>query len=503
MWAAGGKGAVLHVRPQRRAEHLVGVEPRRPGRRRGQGDRSPRSRTAACCGRRSPRTAGRSSSSATSGSGRSTPRADRRTRCRSRCAARRPRPASSIARSPISSRSSRCRRTARRSRSSVHGEVFSASAKDGGDAARVTQTAARGGRDRLGAEQPAARLRVATASGGDASVRLRLRHRQGDAAHQRRRARRRAALLAGRQVDRVRARLEGAARRSIRRRRKRSCWRPASFDAPPFADSRDFAWSPDSRLGRVSLSAGAKAFQNVHVVAGRRRRERAPVSFLANANAGSLSWSPDGTYLTFATSQRTEPGDVDARSICCRARRSSARISSAICSARSSRRRRRRPTPPAAPAAARRCRVRRTAATRARGDRLRRHPPPRRARCRSASTSRAQEISPDGKWLLLTASAAGQQNLYVFPLDELSKEPAVARQLTSTPGAKRSAQFTADSKEVYYLDRGRRLQRHAREARAAGDRRRPPSSTSTSRARSSTCSTRRGPTCATSSSTRR
>ena len=53
-----------------------------------------------------------------------------------------------------------------------------------------------------------------------------------------------------------------------------------------------------------------------------------------------------------------------------------------------------------------------------------------------------QEISPDGKWLLLTASAAGQQNLYVFPIDELSKEPAVARQLTSTPGAKRSAHFT-------------------------------------------------------------
>src|SRR5207244_13575040 len=34
-------------------------------------------------------------------------------------------------------------------------------------------------------------------------------------------------------------------------------------------------------------------------------------------------------------------------------------------------------------------------------------------------------------------------------------EPAVARQLTSTPGAKRSAHFSPDSKEVYYLDRGR------------------------------------------------
>ena len=66
-----------------------------------------------------------------------------------------------------------------------------------------------------------------------------------------------------------------------------------------------------------------------------------------------------------------------------------------------------------------------------------------------------QQISSDGKWLLLTASAAGQQNLYIFPIDELAKEPPVARQLTSTPGAKRSAQFTSDSKEVYYLDRGR------------------------------------------------
>src|ERR1019366_7564421 len=36
-------------------------------------------------------------------------------------------------------------------------------------------------------------------------------------------------------------------------------------------------------------------------------------------------------------------------------------------------------------------------------------------------------ISPDGKMLLMTASAAGQQNLYTYSLDELSREPAVAR----------------------------------------------------------------------------
>jgi C-terminal processing protease CtpA/Prc len=67
----------------------------------------------------------------------------------------------------------------------------------------------------------------------------------------------------------------------------------------------------------------------------------------------------------------------------------------------------------------------------------------------------SQTISPDGKWVLMTASAEGQQNLYIYSLDELSREPAVARQLTSTPGFKRDAQFTPDSKEVYYIEQGR------------------------------------------------
>ena len=66
-----------------------------------------------------------------------------------------------------------------------------------------------------------------------------------------------------------------------------------------------------------------------------------------------------------------------------------------------------------------------------------------------------QEISPDGKWLLLIATAAGEQNLYVFSLDELSREPAVARQLTSTPGAEAQRAFHARQQGGLYLDRGR------------------------------------------------
>ena len=55
----------------------------------------------------------------------------------------------------------------------------------------------------------------------------------------------------------------------------------------------------------------------------------------------------------------------------------------------------------------------------------------------------------------MIASVANQSNLYVFPLDELSKDPFIARQLTSTAGGKGAAQFSPDSKEVYYLEQGR------------------------------------------------
>jgi len=68
---------------------------------------------------------------------------------------------------------------------------------------------------------------------------------------------------------------------------------------------------------------------------------------------------------------------------------------------------------------------------------------------------RYQTISPDGKLVLMIAAVANQTNLYVFPLDELSRDPFVSRQLTSTAGFKSTAQFSADSKEVYYLETGR------------------------------------------------
>jgi C-terminal processing protease CtpA/Prc len=64
-------------------------------------------------------------------------------------------------------------------------------------------------------------------------------------------------------------------------------------------------------------------------------------------------------------------------------------------------------------------------------------------------------LAPDGRTVVFIATAGGQQNLYSYSLDPLAEEPRVAKQLTSTPGAKGIPTFSSDGREVYFLDRGR------------------------------------------------
>jgi Tol biopolymer transport system component/C-terminal processing protease CtpA/Prc len=329
----------------------------------------------------------------------------------------------------------------------VHGEIFSIAARDGGDAVRVTQTASEEGQIVWAPDS----RRLAYVSDRDGSNHLFVYDFATGKETQ---------LTAGAGGDNMpRYSPDGKWIAFERNSNELRVIDPASkeekllatgaFDSPPFQDARDFTWSPDSRFVAY-LTAGTKTFQNVQVVAIAGGQGR-PVSFLANTNAGSLSWSPDGTYLTFATSQRTEPGEVMRVDLLPRTpkfredqfrdlfREEHPKTTPADPPAS--------PAPSAPPSAAE---------GRARPVEIVYDEIRRRATSLPVGVDVArQEISPDGKWLLLTASAAGQQNLYVFPIDELSKDPAIARQLTSTPGAKRSAHFTADSKEVYYLDRGR------------------------------------------------
>jgi len=331
----------------------------------------------------------------------------------------------------------------------VHGEIFSVSAKDGGDASRVTQTAGEEGE--IVWAPDSRRLAYMSDRGGTNHLFV---YDFGTGKETQ--------LTTGVGRDDVpRYSPDGKWIAFERNSRELRVVDPVSkeerllttgvFDTPPFVDARDFVWSPDSRF-IAYLTAGTKTFQNVHIVPVAGGEGRA-VSFLANTNAGSLSWSPDGTYLTLATSQRTEPGDVMRVDLLPRTpkfredqfrdlfREEQPKTPPAPVAPSA-------PDAPSAAAGASRTPVKPVEIV---YDEIRR-----RASSLPVGVDVArQEISPDGNWLLLTASAAGQQNLYVFPIDELSKEPAIARQLTSTPGAKRSAHFTADSKEVHYLDRGR------------------------------------------------
>lgn len=342
----------------------------------------------------------------------------------------------------------------------VRGEVFAASAKDGGDAERVTETP---GREAQVAWAPDSRRVVYTADRGG-TVRLYL----YDFA-----TRAETPLTRGRSDVSPRFSPDGKWVSFVRDGRELRVVDPAtgrerllasgSFDRPPLTSARGYAWSPDSRwLGYLSALEG-QPFTNAHVVPVSGGDAR-PVSFLANVFAGTLSWSPDGAYLVLNTSQRTEDAQVvrvDLVPRTPRFREDQFRDLFKEEPPRTVPAEERRETRPEAPEPPRAAPVATPEAAPARGGgrkpveivfegiRRRLSPLP------VGLDVNAQTISPDGKTLLLVASAANQQNLYAYSLDELSREPAVARQLTSTPGPKRDAQFSPDGKEVYYLDGGR------------------------------------------------
>jgi tricorn protease len=199
--------------------------------------------------------------------------------------------------------------------------------------------------------------------------------------------------------------------------------------------ARGLAWSPDGRWVAY-LGLSGPSFRNAYIVPAAGGDSRV-VSAVANGNANTLSWSPDGTYLLFSTSQRTETGQVVRIDLLPRTPRF-----------REDRFRdlfKDEPRPARAPEPAA------AAPVEVVFDDIR-------TRLSTIATGvdvNAQSISPDGKWLLLTATAEGQTNLYVYSLDEMANEPAVARQLTSTAGPKTDAQFSPDSKDVYFLEQGR------------------------------------------------
>ncbi|HEY7476426.1 MAG TPA: S41 family peptidase [Vicinamibacterales bacterium] len=229
------------------------------------------------------------------------------------------------------------------------------------------------------------------------------------------------------------------------------------------ANPRSLAWSADSKWVAY-LGLSTRSFRNAYIVPAAGGESRA-VSAIPNANTGTLSWSPDGTFLVFNTSQRTEDTEVVRVELTLKPPKFAEDQFRDLFKEEPGRDR---PAPGRAGGAGAPANAGAGGAGAGRGsevkpveivfDDIRR----RVSVLPVGENYSAETISPDGKWLLVN----GAGNLYVYPLDAPvgagggggrggGGGGSQTRQLTSTPGAKSNAQFTPDSREVFYLEQGR------------------------------------------------
>ncbi|HUJ16254.1 MAG TPA: S41 family peptidase, partial [Thermoanaerobaculia bacterium] len=214
------------------------------------------------------------------------------------------------------------------------------------------------------------------------------------------------------------------------------------LDRAPFLSDQPFDFSPDSRF-IAYLDYGANTFRNVRIVpvAG---GESKPASFMANTNTDSVVWSREGKYVLAVTGQRTEPSQVvriDVVPVTPKFREEQFReLFHEQPKGEASN------DKAAAPAEKKKTPDVEVDFNDIR-DRIRVIP--------IGLDTDTIALSPDGKWLALLANVADHQNVYIYSLDEFATEPAVAKQISSSPGRKRWLQWSGDSKEIWYLDGGK------------------------------------------------
>lgn len=249
-------------------------------------------------------------------------------------------------------------------------------------------------------------------------------------------------------------------------------------DAPPIG-GKNFTWSPDSNW--IAFLTGApenRSYTNVSVVSAKGGAAR-PISFVANSFAGSISWSPDGAFILYSSAQRTEDAllariDLQLRTPRFREDQFRDLFNQETPQPRTQPSPQPSPTPivnptptttpnpsptpiptptptpqssPSPPAPEAKKDEKKTEIV---FENIRR----RLSVLQTGLNVNEQIISPDGKTVLILASAENQFNLYTLPLDELATDQS-AKQITSTPNFKSDAQFSPDSKEVFYLENGR------------------------------------------------
>ena len=244
-------------------------------------------------------------------------------------------------------------------------------------------------------------------------------------------------------------------------------------DAPPVGGKQTFVWSPDNKwLAFLTTAPENRSYVNVSIVSATGGTAK-PVSFLSNSNSGSVSWSPDGTFILFDTSQRTEDGALAQIDLTLRTPKFREDQFRDLFKQENPQQKPQ-PTPQTSPTPAVNPSPNPSPST---SPSPQVSPSPNTPKADDKDNDRKKEIvfenirrrlsllptgvnvngqtiSPDGKTVLVLAVAEGQFNLYTLPLDELATELS-AKQITSTPNFKSDAQFSPDSKEVFYIENGR------------------------------------------------
>ena len=338
----------------------------------------------------------------------------------------------------------------------VRGEVFAASAADGGDAARVSNSSAE---EYQIAWAPDSR-RLAYISDRDGTPHLFLYDFNSNTETQLTRDPADDSTPRFSPDGKLLAFIRGAKELRVMDMadKKERVVVTAFFERPPIVADRPFVWSPDNKW-LAYAPVGENQFRNLYVVSVDGGPGR-PVSFLSNVFNNTISWSPDGTFMLFDSGQRTESTQLARVDLVPRTPRFREDQFRDLFKEETPRnttpatRPEPRPSPSETPAASPSPSDERRPGTKPVQvvfDDIRR----RLSLLPVGVDVSYQTISPDGKWIAMIANSVNQANLYLYSLDELSREPIVAKQLTSTSGSKNWAQFTPDNKEIFYLENGR------------------------------------------------
>jgi Tol biopolymer transport system component/C-terminal processing protease CtpA/Prc len=220
-------------------------------------------------------------------------------------------------------------------------------------------------------------------------------------------------------------------------------------------------FSPDGRWVAFPV-VDRRSFVNVHVVATVGGPAR-PVSFLGNGQMGRIAWSPDGKYLLIDTAQRSEDSRIVRIDLLPHVPRYKEDVFRDLF----------KPKPPGDPTPApdsappvRQPKPLPVAKKKGAPAAPAKPPVPPveivweglRDRVTILPLGLSAElplITPDGKTLVFRARERGQDNLYSYNLDELATDRPVAQQISASDRPKADAALTADGKTLFYLEGGR------------------------------------------------